>query len=65
MLLSKQYIRREFMKCGVQMSEEALDILCERLKDDIQKYAMNAKDLGYKRLIRDKVPIIIGDFENV
>ena len=65
MLLSKQYIRREFMKCGVQMSEEALDTLCDKLKDDIQKYAMNAKDLGYKRLVRDRVPIIIGDFENV
>ena len=65
MLLSKQYIRREFMKCGVQMSEEALDILCDKLKDDIQKYAMNAKDLGYKRLVKDRVAIIIGDFENV
>ena len=65
MLLSKQYIRKEFMKCGVQMSEEALDILCDNLKDDIQKYAMNAKDLGYKRLVKDRVPIIIGDFENV
>ena len=65
MLLSKQYIRKEFMKCGVQMSEEALDILCNKLKEDIQKYAMNAKDLGYKRLVKDRVPIIIGDFENV
>ena len=65
MLLSKQYIRKEFMKCGVQMSEEALDILCNKLKEDVQKYAMNAKDLGYKRLVKDKVSIIIGDYENV
>ena len=65
MLLSKQYIRKEFMKCGVQMSEEALDILCDKLKEDVQKYAMNAKDLVYKRLVKVRVPIIIGDFENV
>ena len=51
------------MKHGVQMSEVALDALCNKLKSDIDKYALNAKDLGFKRLIKDKVPIIIGDFD--
>ena len=51
------------MKYGIQMSGVALDAVCEVLKSDIHKYAMNAKDLGYKRLIKDKVPIIIGDFD--
>ena len=63
MLLSKKYIRKTFMKYGIQMSNVALDTLCEALKSDVHKYAMNAKDLGYKRLIKDKVPIIIGDFD--
>ena len=45
------------------MSEVALDALCNKLKSDIDKYALNAKDLGFKRLIKDKVPIIIGDFD--
>ena len=64
MLLSKKYIRKTFMKYGIQMSNVALDTLCEALKSDVHKYAMNAKDLGFKRLIKDKVPIIIGDFSN-
>ena len=63
MLLSKKYVRKTFMKYGIQMSNVALDALCEALKSDVHKYAMNAKDLGYKRLIKDKVPIIIGDFD--
>ena len=65
MLLSKCYIRKQFMKYGIQMNDEALDLLCEHLKSDIKKYALNASDLGYKRLVKDKVPIIIGDFDNV
>ena len=48
---------------GIQMSEAALDSLCANLKNDVEKYALNAKDLGYKRLTEDKVPIIIGDFD--
>ena len=61
---SRKYVRQAFMKHGVQMSEVALDALCNKLKSDIDKYALNAKDLGFKRLIKDKVPIIIGDFSN-
>ena len=63
MLLSKKYIRKTFLTYGIQMSEVALESLCQSLKSDIHKYAMNAKDLGYKRLIKEKVPIIIGDFD--
>ena len=63
MLLSKKYIRKTFLKYGIQMSEVALESVCQSLKSDVHKYAMNAKDLGYKRLIKDKVPIIIGDFD--
>ena len=62
MLLSKKYIKKTFMKYGIQMSDVALESLCQKLKSDVHKYAMNAKDLGFKRLIKDKVPIIIGDF---
>ena len=62
MLLSKKYIKKTFMKYGIQMSDVALEALCQKLKSDVHKYAMNAKDLGFKRLIKDKVPIIIGDF---
>ena len=51
------------MRHGIQMSEYALDSLCNKLKDDIDKYALNSKDLGVKRLTEDKVPIIIGDFD--
>lgn len=63
MLLSRKYIRKIFMQQGIQMNEYALDSLCNKLKDDIDKYALNAKDLGYKRLTEDKVPIITGDFD--
>ena len=65
MLLSKCYIRKQFMKYGIQMSDEALEMVCEKLKSDIKKYALNARDLDYRRLVKDKVPVIIGDFENV
>ena len=34
-----------------------------KLKLDINNYALNAKDLGIKRLTKEKVPIIIGDFD--
>ncbi len=64
MLISKKYIKKTFMNYGIQMSEVALDAVCQKLKTDIHKYAMNAKDLGFKRLIKDKVPVIIGEFLN-
>lgn len=63
MLLSKKYIRKTFLKYGIQMSEPALELVCNAIKSDVHKYAMNAKDLGFKRLIKDKVPIILGDFD--
>ena len=63
MLISKKYIRKTFLNYGIQMSEPALESVCQAIKSDVHKYAMNAKDLGYKRLIKDKVPIIIGDFD--
>ena len=63
MLLSRKYIRKAFTEFGIQLSEEALSDLSERLKIDIGKYALNAKDLGIKRVTKDKVPIIIGDFD--
>ena len=62
MHLSRKYIRRVFTEIGIQLSENALDKLSERLKIDIGKYALNAKDLGIKRITEEKVPIIIGDF---
>ena len=65
MLLSRKYIRKIFMQQGIQMNEYALDSLCNKLKDDIDKYALNAKDLGYKRLTKDKVSVTIGDYDNV
>ena len=65
MLLSKSYIRKQFMKYEIQMNDEAVELVCEQLKADVKKYALNAKDLGYRRLVEDKVPIIIGDFDNV
>jgi len=65
MLLSKAYIRKQFIEMGIQMSNDALDLLCEQIKGDIKKYALNAKDLGYKRLTKDKVLITIGDYDNV
>ena len=63
MLLSRKYIRQAFMKYQIQVNEEALDTLCNQLKSDIDKYSLNAKDLGLKRLTKEKVPIIIGDFD--
>ena len=62
MLLSRKYIRKAFTDIGIQLSEAALDKLSEKLKIDIGKYALNAQDLGLKRITEEKVPIIIGDF---
>lgn len=62
MHLSRKYIRKAFTEMGIQLSENALDKLSEKLKIDISKYALNAKDLGIKRVTGGKVPIIIGDF---
>ena len=63
MHLSRKYIRKAFTEVGIQLSDNALDKLSEKLKIDIGKYALNAKDLGIKRLTKEKVPIIIGDFD--
>ena len=52
------------MNYGIQMNDKALEQVCQKLKSDIHNYAMNAKDLGLKRLTENKVPIIIGDFSN-
>ena len=64
MNLSRKYIRKAFTDMGLQLSDNALDDISERLKIDIGKYALNAKDLGIKRITEEKVPIIIGDFSN-
>ena len=64
MHLSRKYIRKAFTDMGLQLSDNALDDLSERLKIDIGKYALNARDLGIKRITEEKVPIIIGDFSN-
>ena len=64
MLISKKYIKKTFMNYGIQMNDKALEQVCQKLKSDIHNYAMNAKDLGLKRLTNNKVPIIIGDFSN-
>ena len=67
MYLSRKYIRKVFTEVGIQLSENALDKLSEKLKIDIGKYALNANDLGIKRVTEEKVPIIIGElneFEN-
>ncbi len=64
MLISKKYIKKTFMNYGIQMNDKALEQVCQKLKSDIHNYAMNAKDLGLKRLTDNKVPIIIGDFSN-
>ena len=48
---------------GIQLSEEALDKLSEKLKIEVGNYALNAQDLGIKRITKDKVPIITGDFD--
>ena len=63
MLLSRKYIRRVFSELNVQLSEEALELICEKLKMDVGKYVLNAKDLGIKRVTKEKVSIIIGDFD--
>ena len=63
MLLSRKYIRKTFMRYNIQINEESLDMLCNNLKSDVEKYALNAKDLGYRRLTKEKVPIITGDFD--
>ena len=62
MHLSRKYIRRVFTEMGIQLSDNALDKLSEKLKIDVGKYALNAKDLGIKRITEEKVPIITGDF---
>ena len=63
MHLSRKYIRKAFTEIGIQLSENALDKLSEKLKIDIGKYALNAKDLGIKRITEEKVPIIIGELD--
>ena len=62
MHLSRKYIRKAFTDIGIQLSENALDRMSEKLKIDIGKYALNAQDLGIKRITEEKVPIITGDF---
>ena len=64
MLISNKYIKKTFMNYGIQINDDALERVCQKLKSDIHNYAMNAKDLSLKRLTEDKVPIIIGDFLN-
>jgi DNA polymerase III delta subunit len=63
MLLSRKYIRKVFSELSIQLSEDALEFICEKLKIDVGKYALNAKDLDIKRVTKEKVSIIIGDFD--
>ena len=64
MHLSRKYIRKVFTEMNIQLSENALNKISEKLKLDIGNFALNAKDLGIKRVTEEKVPIIIGDFKD-
>ena len=61
--ISKKYIRNAFKTCNMQINEEAVDAISEKLKIQVGSYTLNARDLGYKRITKEKVPIIIGDYD--
>tara|TARA_R100000234_G_C4947146_1_gene155652 strand:- start:278 stop:478 length:201 start_codon:yes stop_codon:yes gene_type:complete len=61
--ISKKYIRMAFKDAGLQINEEAVDKISESFKIKVSSYTLVSKDLGYKRITEDKIPIILGEYD--
>ena len=61
--ISKKYIRNAFKTAGLQINEEAVDLISESFKIKVGSYTLLSKDLGYKRITEDKIPIITGEYD--
>ena len=61
--ISKKYIRNAFKTAGLQINEEAVDLISESFKIKVGSYTLLSKELGYKRITEDKIPIITGEYD--
>lgn len=61
--ISKKYIRLVFKEAGLQINEKSVDLISDSFKIKVSSYALQAKDLDYRRITEDKVPIIIGEYD--
>ena len=61
--ISKKYIRNAFKTAGLQINEQAVDLISESFKIKVGSYTLASKDLGYKRITEDKIPIITGEYD--
>ena len=61
--ISKKYIRNAFKVAGLQINESAVDLISESLKIKVGNYTLISKDLGYRRITEDKIPIITGEYD--
>tara|TARA_R110002020_G_scaffold471015_2_gene697385 strand:+ start:259 stop:459 length:201 start_codon:yes stop_codon:yes gene_type:complete len=61
--ISKKYIRNAFKTAGLQINEQAVDLISESFKIKVGSYTLLSKDLGYKRITEDKIPIITGEYD--
>ena len=63
MNISKKFIKSCFKDRGMQLNNNALDMLEERLKMFVAKYSRLCAKFGYKRVTNDRIEKVF-DFED-
>tara|TARA_R110002167_G_scaffold82693_2_gene225532 strand:- start:85 stop:291 length:207 start_codon:yes stop_codon:yes gene_type:complete len=63
MNISKKYIKRCFKSRGMQLNDDALNMLEERLKMLSTQYSRLCNKFGYKRVTKDRIEKVF-DFED-
>ncbi len=63
MHISKKYIKKQFKDRAIQLNNDALDLLEERLKLFVAKYAFLCEKFGYKRITTERLERVF-DFED-
>ena len=61
--ISKKYIKKEFKDRGIQLNRAALDLIEERLKMAIRRYARLCDKFNYKRITKERIEGVF-DFED-
>ena len=63
MNISKKFIKQKFKERSIQLNNDALDMMEERLKMFIAKYSRLCEKFGYKRVTRERIEKVF-DFED-
>ena len=63
MNISKKFIKKSFKERGIQLNNDALDMIEEKLKMSIRRYSRLCDKFKYKRVTKERIEGVF-DFED-